>query len=203
MRFLLLPAVPHIAVPSAVNMPAAAMPTPPAAACTSTELHAVTWLAWLSMMCDVMHTVGMDAASSCRRQGGLGATSCRRVPQRVPRHPGAKPNTLLPSSGDTAQEDGCVAGRRTTTPEQSPPGSPGSPGYMPRQLSTSRKLMPTACTSISRPSGGSVLSSAGARTRRDSEPRGDGVRRMGCCQVGAALGNSDALIGMPLRTTTP
>ena len=26
----------------------------------------------------------------------------------------------------------------STTPEKSPPGSPGSPGYMPRTLSTSR-----------------------------------------------------------------
>lgn len=33
-----------------------------------------------------------------------------------------------------------------TTPEQSPPGSPGSPGYMPRMLSTSLKFSPTART---------------------------------------------------------
>ena len=32
------------------------------------------------------------------------------------------------------------------TPAQSPPGSPGLPGYMPRMLSTSRKLRPTART---------------------------------------------------------
>ena len=31
-------------------------------------------------------------------------------------------------------------------PAQSPPGSPGSPGYMPKTFSTSRKLSPTAAT---------------------------------------------------------
>eukprot|EP00962_Isochrysis_galbana_P029980 scaffold9691_cov113-Isochrysis_galbana.AAC.4 len=46
---------------------------------------------------------------------------------------------------------------RMTTAAQSLPGMPGSPGYAPRMLSTSRKLMPTARTaSCASPRGGSA-----------------------------------------------
>ena len=67
------------------------------------------------------------------------------------------------------------------TPEKSPPGGPGSPGYMPRTLRASRKLSPTARTLTWATPYGELFASLdwkvdGRTGRRDDrEPRGDGI----------------------------
>eukprot|EP00976_Prorocentrum_cordatum_P093389 1189350-Prorocentrum_minimum.AAC.1 len=143
MRFLELPAVANTGTPSSASMDTAVSPTPPAAACTSTGVLVHRWwLAWWSMMWTVMDTVGMEAAWLWHREAGLTATRWGSTVQRVPRQPGARPKALSPTW--STSDPTMPALEATITPEQSPPGGPGSPGYIPRMLRTSRKLMPTA-----------------------------------------------------------
>eukprot|EP00983_Pelagomonas_calceolata_P067175 1149387-Pelagomonas_calceolata.AAC.9 len=77
------------------------------------------------------------ASSKLTHPGGIGTMVRGEQCTHVPRLPTASPNTGVP---------GAWPAPPTTTPEQSPPGSPGSPGYMPSTLSTSLKLSPTART---------------------------------------------------------
>jgi hypothetical protein len=98
----------------------AARPTPPAAACTSTRLRGRTAAASPNADSTVANTVGMVDASSAVRLGGMGTMVLSGASTHVPRLPVARPNTALPAAAPAA-----------TTPAQSEPGSPASPGYMP------------------------------------------------------------------------
>jgi len=91
----------------------------------------------------VMNTVGMLEAASKLRQaaawpplsvGGDRASS-------LSRH--LRPGQTQPGQAAGRCQAAAIADR--PCPATSLPGAPGSPGYMPRTLSTSLKLMPTGC----------------------------------------------------------
>ena len=176
------------------------MPTPPVAACTrmmgAAGAPTTPQSACTSMMCAVMQMVGAQAAVSYRTAEGLVDTSGATVAQRVPRAPGATPNTLLPTSTRLTSA-ASTGGACTTTPAQSAPGGPGSPGYIPSTLSTSRKLMPTACTSSTTlrwvPRAYMPVWWIAVATRPVSEPRGLGESCTGCMLTGHRLSLSMAM----------
>eukprot|EP00959_Pyramimonas_sp_CCMP1952_P034792 728926-Pyramimonas_sp.AAC.1 len=103
-----------------------------------------------------MRTVGRVAASSYRIDSGLWEMVWSPHTTSVPKQPAARPNTPTPacsacatSSGDEkppASPPPPHVDKAVSTPAQSAPGRPGSPGYMPKTFRTSRKLSPTECT---------------------------------------------------------
>eukprot|EP00966_Prymnesium_polylepis_P120980 2795773-Prymnesium_polylepis.1 len=137
-----LPAVP-LALPwSQREYSPACSPTPPEAACTSIRDPAVMRRCVIAT-CVVHHVVGSVDASSNVSDGGRGAI--RRALTQAILASGAWPFTLSIAEPAVTLTEGPTT---ATTPQQSRPGGPGSPGYSPSTLRTSRKLSPTARTSI-------------------------------------------------------
>eukprot|EP00959_Pyramimonas_sp_CCMP1952_P248446 5193060-Pyramimonas_sp.AAC.4 len=178
-RFLTEPAVPWHHPPMPCTSCTPAWPTPPDAACTSAHMLPAlllpqAWDACPNATATVMNAVGRVLASMNPSAAGLGATSRASHATCVPRHPGARPSTAVPAGRES---ECCADAPPTMTPAQSLPGAPGSPGYIPSTLRTSRKLMPTARTrscwvSALMPSCGNTAALA---TRLLREPRGSGV----------------------------
>ena len=120
-----------------------------------------------------------------RRRGAQDARGHCRVAQPVSGASGTKEGA--PSRARRARPPAIAARCRTgpyspsarlprravPTPAASPPGGPGSPGYSPSTLSTSRKLRPAARTATSAPDGGSADEKAGCASSRrlPMEPR--------------------------------
>ncbi|GIM02635.1 hypothetical protein Vretimale_7413, partial [Volvox reticuliferus] len=173
-----LPAVATTSAPRARTTCRDARPTPPVAPCTSTRSPGRSPAALPNTWWAVMKTVGMVAASSKLKQPGIATSVWGLLCTSVPRLPAARPNTAVPGGSSAASTPSPAA---TTTPAQSPPGAPGSPGYMPSTLSTSRKLTPTALTlSASLPAGTAPSSpvmgdGSCCGTRLPSAPRGRGT----------------------------
>eukprot|EP00966_Prymnesium_polylepis_P330508 7386146-Prymnesium_polylepis.2 len=88
----------------------------------------------------VLHVTGSVEASSCESGKGFSVRNWMRAPAKHARGDWPSPSTASPTAYRACS---FVA---MTTPEQSVPGGPGSPGYSPSTLSTSRKLRPTART---------------------------------------------------------
>ena len=136
-----LPALAHGTIWSQCVYSNDASPTPPAPACSKHACLAAVLL-MLNAVCDVLHTVGREHA--CSGDIKLAFRDNRRASARasVARGAVAIPNAMTPYGNATAQ----LELRAVITPAQSPPRGPGSPGYSPSRLSTSRKLSPAACT---------------------------------------------------------
>mmetsp|Transcript_101014 Transcript_101014/g.281379 ORF Transcript_101014/g.281379 Transcript_101014/m.281379 type:complete len:210 (-) Transcript_101014:379-1008(-) len=88
--------------------------------------------------------------------------------------------------------------RAVTTPLQSRPGGPGSPGYRPMTFSTSRKFMPMAPmrTSAS-PSTGGLRCTSGCMERLLKLPR------LGMCRYGGHIGVRRLCTSRGARTRPP
>ena len=139
-----LPAVAMASAPMVATTCKAASPTPPAAAGTSTVSPRRSAAAWPNTASMVMNTVGVVAACSKVMLGGMPTRVRSDATTWEPREPAARPNTRWPGyKADPDPDPDPPCATATTTPAQSPPGAPGSPGYMPSTLSTSRKLTPT------------------------------------------------------------
>ena len=152
LRLVPVPAVARTLAPAAVATCVAASPTPPVPPCTRTLSPACTAEARWRASSTVTNTVGAVAACSKERLDGIGTAMSWKAATYVPRLPPARPSTACP----TCSAGMCAARAPTaaTTPEQSPPGIPGSPGYMPSTLSTSLKLSPMHITRSSTWPGG-------------------------------------------------
>mmetsp|Transcript_60820 Transcript_60820/g.101046 ORF Transcript_60820/g.101046 Transcript_60820/m.101046 type:complete len:357 (-) Transcript_60820:340-1410(-) len=135
------PAVPKAAQHSHCAYSPAFRPMPPAAACTMIEQCACS-SARSSDSCTVHHVTGSVHASTNASFAGLLVTNA--VAARAKLAIGACPRPKVAVPTICGYEDSLA-----TTPAMSPPGGPGSPGYSPSILSTSRKLRPTACTCTS------------------------------------------------------
>ena len=104
---------------------------------------------------------------------GLGGMNIMLPMTMEPRLPGAIPNALSPAAPPVRF---CAH-----TPAQSAPGGPGSPGYAPSTLSTSRKFTPTARTCKLPLSASTVPSLMASKSVPStgfmplSEPRGTGL----------------------------
>eukprot|EP00965_Chrysotila_dentata_P149891 4950035-Pleurochrysis_carterae.AAC.1 len=158
------PAEPNDAAPSHCAYSSALSPTPPAAACTRMRC-AHRSAALRSEMCTVLHVTGSVDASSKESACGLGATSSARAYARHASGDSPMPKTLSPTHSRDAAPS-------STSPPKSAPGGPGSPGYSPSTLSTSRKLSPMARTrTTTLPSGGGGSAGCGSRRRLSSAPR--------------------------------
>eukprot|EP00963_Diacronema_lutheri_P005331 scaffold414_cov391-Pavlova_lutheri.AAC.1 len=128
-------------------------------------------------MSTVTNTVGMVAASSNVIPKGMGARLPCQATLCVPRQPEERPNTDSPTEWKPPPEE--------RTQEQSPPGGPGSPGYMPKTFRTSRKFKPTAITRTRKEPNGDASSGRGRRLPK--EPRGTGNKRNLSGKLWAAL----------------
>eukprot|EP00966_Prymnesium_polylepis_P214659 4970734-Prymnesium_polylepis.4 len=128
------PAVPRTGAPSHCAYSTALRPTPPAAACTMK--FRPRWRCDRSRdMWVVLQVTGSVHACSKVNGSGLGASDMSSVRARDARGACARPNAGRPSDWPELM-----------VPDESPPGGPGSPGYSPSTLRTSRKLRPTART---------------------------------------------------------
>mmetsp|Transcript_10407 Transcript_10407/g.63536 ORF Transcript_10407/g.63536 Transcript_10407/m.63536 type:complete len:218 (+) Transcript_10407:10181-10834(+) len=144
-------------------------------------------------MSTVTNTVGMVAASSNVKPKGMGARLSRQATLCVPKQPEESPNTDSPTEWKPPPEE--------RTHAQSPPGGPGSPGYMPKTFSTSRKFKPTAITRTRKePTGGEAK---GTGRRLPKEPRGTGNKRNSSRELWAELGRRPASNKEPDRTRVP
>eukprot|EP00967_Tisochrysis_lutea_P138639 scaffold250610_cov30-Tisochrysis_lutea.AAC.8 len=113
-------------------------------------------------MCTVHHVVG--SVHACSNESDLSIAASKRGSLREIDASAAKPWPRAASPTVKWRSDGPVA---ATWAAQSLPGGPGSPGYAPRTLSTSRKLSPTARTcSLTSPLAGADGSSSCATKRR-------------------------------------
>ena len=90
-------AVPYTSAPKCRHSCTAAIPTPPAAACTRTRSPALTCPSSCSAYNAVRYASGTVAASSNDIPAGIFATSCAAVTARVPKHPSPNPNTRSPT----------------------------------------------------------------------------------------------------------
>ena len=170
-RLLELPAVAMVLAPLAVAIWMAARPTPPAAACMRRVSPGWMSAILFSAVSTVMKTVGMVAASWKDMPSGIGTSVLSEATTWLPKLPAATPKTLWPTVSMPP-----FSGTLVTMPEQSPPGSPGSPGYMPSTLSTSLKLIPTAWTWISTFPASIESCSSASGTKFPNAPRGRGIR---------------------------
>eukprot|EP00964_Phaeocystis_antarctica_P116837 scaffold80720_cov71-Phaeocystis_antarctica.AAC.8 len=136
------PAVAWTTLPSQCAYSTATSPTPPAAAWISAACPRRS-CAPPSAACTVLHVIGSVHAASKESAAGLGASHAAG-----PRATLARLATLIPSAASPVRRcaEPVPAPTCETRPAQSPPGAPGSPGYSPSTLSTSRKLSPTAHT---------------------------------------------------------
>eukprot|EP00964_Phaeocystis_antarctica_P009599 scaffold5224_cov78-Phaeocystis_antarctica.AAC.2 len=135
------PAVAWTTPPSQCTYSTATSPTPPAAAWTSAACPRRSW-APPSAACTVLHVIGSVHAASKESAAGLGASNAAGPRATLARQAMLNPSTAAPVRRLVEPIPAC-----RTTPAQSPPGGPGSPGYSPSTLITSRKLSPTARTS--------------------------------------------------------
>eukprot|EP00966_Prymnesium_polylepis_P076388 1770531-Prymnesium_polylepis.2 len=133
------PAVPSTTARTRCAYSTAFSPTPPAAAWITMQ--------WLQRClpcaiatCDVLHTTGRVDTSSNVSAAGLRVIIRVDVQARDASGASATPNTASPTV--------CFVNTPAALrmPAASLPGGPGSPGYSPSTLSTSRKLRPTART---------------------------------------------------------
>eukprot|EP00966_Prymnesium_polylepis_P153009 3534734-Prymnesium_polylepis.1 len=106
------------------------------------------------------------AVDACSNEStvGFGASSNGDARAKHARGACASPTTVLPMAMCVPEPLLC------TTPDESFPGGPGSPGYSPITLSTSRKLRPTARTRTTT-SAASATSSWASRYRLVIAPR--------------------------------
>ena len=128
------PAVPASKALSHRTYSTALSPTPPAAAWTIIELP-VQSPARSMAACVVLHVTGSEHTRSKDSVEGLAARKGAAAIATDASGAWARPK--VEGGSDCAS---------FTTPAASPPGGPGSPGYSPSTLSTSRKLRPTART---------------------------------------------------------
>ena len=142
-------------------------PTPPAAAWMRSP-DRTTSCARVRTTCTVHHVTG--SVEACSQLSAVGLRANSRASEIVILARGARPmpNTL---SGRLAA---VLEAPAISAPEQSLPGGPGSPGYSPSTLSTSRKFSPTARTlsSTSFAEGGDMNAAWLLTTRPLSVPRG-------------------------------
>eukprot|EP00966_Prymnesium_polylepis_P165553 3827033-Prymnesium_polylepis.1 len=103
-----------------------------------------TTLALVKATSAVAQTIGRLQACANVTTGGLATSHCAGPRALDEREPTAKPKAAV--CGQMCCTRSPTA---DTTPEQSPPGGPGSPGYSPSTFNTSRKLSPTVYTLIS------------------------------------------------------
>jgi len=141
------PAVAWTTPPSQWAYSTATRPTPPAAAWTSAACPRRS-CAPPSAACTVLHVIGSVHAASKESAAGLGASNAAGPRATLARLATLNPSTAAPVRRWAEPRPAC-----RTTPAQSPPGGPGSPGYSPSTLITSRKLRPTARTCVSRVDG--------------------------------------------------
>eukprot|EP00964_Phaeocystis_antarctica_P151496 scaffold119109_cov68-Phaeocystis_antarctica.AAC.6 len=198
------PAVPSTLAPSQCAYSTATSPTPPTAAWISIACPRRS-CAPPSAACTVLHVIGSVHAASKESAAGLGAShaagprvSDARLPTApAPCHP-PKPTAATPGPRCATPVPTSV-----TTPAQSSPGGPGSPGYSPSTLSTSRKLSPTACTRSSACLGGSGASKAccGCTDSWFSEPRPRNCSRIGPERGGGAVASRGTRT-VPRRTSS-
>eukprot|EP00964_Phaeocystis_antarctica_P088953 scaffold56656_cov67-Phaeocystis_antarctica.AAC.2 len=138
------PAAAWTTTPSQCTYSTATSPTPPAAAWTSAACPRRS-CAPPSAECTVLHVIGSVHAASKESAAGLGASHAAGPRATFARLATLNPRTAVPVRKWVAPRPAC-----RTTPAQSAPGGPGSPGYSPSTLTTSRKLRPTARTCVSR-----------------------------------------------------
>eukprot|EP00964_Phaeocystis_antarctica_P004160 scaffold2240_cov75-Phaeocystis_antarctica.AAC.1 len=128
------PAVAWTTAPSQCAYSTATSPTPPAVVCTSV---ACPWYSCAPPSAAV-HAASKESAA------GLGTSNAEGPRATLARQATLNPSTAVPVRRWAEPRPAC-----RTTPAQSPPGGPGSPGYSPSTLITSRKLRPTARTCVS------------------------------------------------------
>ena len=153
----------------------AAMPTPPAAACTSSFCPARAPARSTRPYHAVVNAEGTDAARGNDQPPGTGTSSRASVTVTGPNPPSVMPSTRSP--GTRPVTPGPVS---STTPATSLPSRPAlgswSSATMPRATSTSRKFSPAARTAMrawpaaSGPASGPACGQ-GARVRSSSVPR--------------------------------
>ena len=88
-----------------------------------------------------MYTDGVEAASSNDVPLLISDATVSGTSTVVAKEPDANASTASPTSSSWL--DLVKVQHEDTTPEQSAPGGPGSPGYAPKTFKTSRKLIPT------------------------------------------------------------
>eukprot|EP00962_Isochrysis_galbana_P049172 scaffold20734_cov118-Isochrysis_galbana.AAC.2 len=128
-------------------------------------------------MCAVLHVVGRVHASTADRPLGQTASKRESADAKVASAAIAWPSMHAPRS-PSAFVDPPIA---ITWPEQSEPGAPGSPGYVPSTFRTSRKLRPTQeIRNSTTPSKRTFARPDCLTTRRPCrEPRASKCRRTG------------------------
>mmetsp|Transcript_26139 Transcript_26139/g.72020 ORF Transcript_26139/g.72020 Transcript_26139/m.72020 type:complete len:205 (-) Transcript_26139:81-695(-) len=119
-------------------------------------------------MCTVDHAVGRVHASSAAIHPSITATSRASV-----RACDASAASAWPTTGAPARMSVVRLPQWATSAAQSLPGIPGSPGYRPSTLSTSRKLSPTARTrkSTAPSTDANASSSCGTTLKFEMAPR--------------------------------
>eukprot|EP00964_Phaeocystis_antarctica_P109117 scaffold73607_cov68-Phaeocystis_antarctica.AAC.1 len=138
-------------------------PTPPAAVWTSAACPRRS-CAPPSAACTVLHVIGSVHADSKESETGLGASNAAGPRATLARLATLNPSTATPVRRWAEPRPAC-----RTTPAQSPPGGPGSPGYSPSTLITSRKLRPTARTCVT--CGGSERTSSSISESPSGAPK--------------------------------
>ncbi len=116
-------AVPNTSAPRRRASRTAAIPTPPAAACTSTLSPGFTSATSRSPYQAVRYADGTEAASAKLHPAGTRAITRRSAVAEEPIEPGSRPNTRSPGARSVTPSPVSV-----TTPAPSIPSGTGSPG---------------------------------------------------------------------------